>query len=77
MDDFGLVGCFGLRVVIGRHSLDHLFADFCHTMVVVGAVGTVNSEESKLRLMLFSFDEYFLELGAIQSYVLGSCFDKF
>ena len=46
-------------------------------MVVVGAVGTVDFEEGKLGLVLFPLDQDFLELRAVEGYVLRGRLDEF
>ncbi len=46
-------------------------------MVVVGAVGAVDLEEGKLRLVLFALDQNLLEFRAVQRHVLCSFLKKF
>jgi hypothetical protein len=65
---------FGL---LRLHALDHLFADFGDSVVVEGAVGTVEFEEGELWFILLPLGEDLLEIRAIDSHVLCCLIDKF
>lgn len=58
-------------------ALEELFADFSDSMVVVGAVGVGGLEESELWFVLLSFDEYLLEVQAVEGDVFSSLFEHF
>lgn len=77
----------GLRLFLGLHwlldlgllhgllsldALNHLLADLCNPMVVVGSIGTLSLKEGKLRLMLLSLDQYFFELRPVKGHMLRS-----
>ena len=58
-------------------ALEHLLADFCDAVVVVGAVGGVGLEEGELWFVEFTFDEYPFEVSAVVGHVLCRLFQHF